>query len=169
MDVVVQRTEALDFRPTDLAELNDLRMRAADFFAEVGDLPPTLESLKADMEDLPEGYTSADEVFYRGYAGGRLVGYAEVLRGWPEADSWIIGILLVDASLRSSGIGHVIAEAVAQDARSLGVRALLVGVIATRERSLAFWRREGYEKEVKRRQLIIGDEQHEIVRLEKEL
>jgi GNAT superfamily N-acetyltransferase len=153
----------------DLVEIDGLRQRASDFFCEVGDRPPTIESLVADLDDLPEGYTRADECMYRAYVGGVLVGYAEVLRGYEDAGQWIIGIALVDQALRGRGIGRAIVEAVAQDACAAGVKALAVGVIATREGSLRFWRREGFTHEVRRRTLSIGDHQHEIVRLQRRL
>jgi GNAT superfamily N-acetyltransferase len=165
----ITRTESLELTAEDIVEIHGLRLRAADFFAEVGDVPPTVASLEADLADLPEGFARSNEAIYRGYEGDQLVGYAEVLRGWPAQDSWIIGILLVDSTRRGEGVGHEIAEAVALDARASGVRALLVGVIASRERSLLFWKREGYAREVLRRQLLIGDVEHEIIRLEREL
>ncbi len=176
----VTATESVELNAEDLAELHDLRCRAADFFAETGDAPPSLESLRADLEELPEGFTRADEIVYRAYpdpgehegARGenrRLVGYAEVLRGWPDEDAWIIGLLLVDASRRGSGIGALIAERVARDARDAGMRQLAVGVITSRERSLSFWKREGFTREVHRRPLQIGDTEHEVVRLVRDL
>jgi GNAT superfamily N-acetyltransferase len=174
--VRVTRTEVVDLTADDLAEIHDLRCRGADFFAETGDDPPTLESLRADLEDLPEGFTSADEAMYRAYIaaddGGRpdaLVAYAEVLRGWPDAHGWIIGILLVDSALRSKGIGPRVVEAVERDARAAGVSQLVVGVISSRDRSLAFWKREGFTREVLRRPFSIGDEAHEVVRLVRDL
>jgi ribosomal protein S18 acetylase RimI-like enzyme len=165
----ITRTESLELTAEDVAEIHGLRLRAADFFAEVGDVPPTFASLEADLGDLPEGFARANEAIYRGYDGEQLVGYAEVLRGWPARDSWVIGILLVDSGRRGEGVGHEIAEAVALDAKARAVRSLLVGVISSRERSLSFWKREGYAREVLRRQLSIGDVEHEIIRLERKL
>ena len=79
-------------------------MRALDFFSETGDPPPTLESFQADLDDLPDGYSRADEVIYRAYAPDRLAAYAEVLRGYAHERQWIVGILLVDeAALGFSG------------------------------------------------------------------
>ncbi len=172
-DIDITRMEVTDLTPADLAEIHDLRCRAADFFAETGDDPPTLESLQADLEDLPEGYTSTDEVMYRAYAdtgeATTLVAYAEVLRGWPDRDGWIIGILLVDSSRRGEGIGPQVVGAIAHDAREAGMEQLVVGVISSRERSLAFWKREGFAREVLRRPIQIGGEQHEVVRLVRDL
>jgi GNAT superfamily N-acetyltransferase len=177
VDIHVEHTQVVDLTPADLAEIHDLRCRAADFFAETGDDPPTLESLRADLEDLPDGYTSADETMYRAYdsagtdgAAGAdteptLVAYAEVLRGWPDRDGWIVGILLVDAARRGEGIGPQVVEAIARDADEARMHQLVVGVIASRDRSLAFWKREGFTSEVLRRPIRIGDEPHEVVRL----
>jgi GNAT superfamily N-acetyltransferase len=166
---VVTRTEVVDLLGEDLAEIHDLRLRASDFFAETGDPPPTPESFQADLDDLPEGYTRADETIYRAYRSGRLVGYAEVLRRFAHEDQWIIGIALVDPATRSDGIGLAIVDAIADDARAAGMTSLAVGVIVSRERSMAFWTREGFTTEVRRRPITIGDVESEVARLERSL
>ena len=166
--VVVTRTEVLDLRPGDLAEIHDLRCRAADFFAEVGDDPPSLESLQADLDDMPDGYSSADEVMYRAYRDGALLGYSEVLRGFAHPGQWIVGIVLVDASVRGAGIGRSIVDAIARDAVDAGIESLAAGVIIARERSLKFWNREGFTFERQRRAITVNGADADVVRLERE-
>jgi GNAT superfamily N-acetyltransferase len=100
---------------------------------------------------------------------GRLVAYAEVLRGWPDANAWAIGILLVDAQMRSQGLGTEVLEAIMQDARAAGMNETVVGVISSRERSLSFWQREGFSREILRRPFAVGDDHCEIVRLARSL
>ena len=165
----VIRTEVVALSDADLAEIHDLRTRALDFFAEVGDPPPTPESFQADLDDLPEGFTRQDEVIYRAYLGGRVAGYAEVLRGFAHAEQWIIGIALVDTALRGQGVGKALVAAIAEDARAAGAASLAAGVIATRERSLAFWAREGFTTEVRRRPIVIDGVDTEVVRLERRI
>jgi len=147
-----------------------LRCRAAGFFAEVGDDPPTPQSFQADLDDLPEGYSRSDECLYRAYGEGLLLGYAEVLRGFDRPDQWTIGMLLVDPVVRSSGIGHAMVEAVASDACAAGARSLMAGVITARERSMAFWHREGFVREVRRHPIVfVGGQESAVVRLERDL
>lgn len=165
----VIRTEVVSLSDADLAEIHDLRTCALDFFAEVGDPPPTLESFQEDLDDLPDGFTRQDEVIYRAYLGGRVAGYAEVLRGFAHVKQWIIGIALVDTALRGHGVGKALVAAIAEDARAAGATSLAAGVIATRERSLAFWAREGFTTEVRRRPIVIGGEDTEVVRLERRI
>lgn len=167
--VAVSRTEVLELEDRDIAEIHDLRLRAADFFAEVGDPPPTPESFEADLDDLPDGYSRADEVIYRAYRQERLLGYAEVLRGFERADQWIVGIVLVDTAERGVGVGRAIVDAIASDAVGAGMESLAAGVIALRERSLAFWRREGFTREAKRRPITIGAAETVVIRLERPL
>lgn len=162
----VARTEVVDLRGGDLAEIHDLRTRAADFFCELGDDPPTPESFQSDLDELPEGFSRSDEVIYRAYRDGRLLGYAEVLRGYERADQWTVGIVLVDAAGRGSGIGHTIVEAIATDALHAGMGSLAAGVIALRKRSLSFWRREGLAREVRRRPITVAGTATEVIRLE---
>ena len=163
----VTRTEVVALSDADLAEIHDLRTRAADFFVEVGDPPPTPASFEADLDDLPKGFTRRDEVIYRAYLETRVAGYAEVLRGFVHPEQWMIGIALVDAALRGRGIGRALVAAVAEDARAAGIASLATGVIALRERSLAFWVREGFTTEVRRRPIVIGGVETEVIRLER--
>jgi len=133
---------------------------------ELGDPPPTPESFQADLDDLPDGYTRSDEVIYRAFRGSRPAGYAEVLRGYAHKGQWIVGIVLVDPTMRSGGIGHDIVRAIVADARACGVESLAAGVIVARERSLAFWSREGFTTEVSRRPIVVGGKKTHVVRLE---
>ena len=145
---IITRTESVALGRDDLSEIHELRTRAADFFREVGDEPPTPQSLQSDLDDLPDGFSRSDEVIYRAYRDGRLLGYAEVLRGYERPGQWIVGIVLVDAAIRGRGIGHAIVDAIASDARAAGIESLAAGVIALRERSMNFWTREGFVHEV---------------------
>lgn len=98
-----------------------------------------------------------------------MAGYAEVLRGFAHAKQWIIGIALVDSSMRCCGIGHAMVEAVVADAEAAGMESVAVGVIVLRKRSLAFWTREGFTTEVRRRPITVDHVESEVVRLERSL
>jgi GNAT superfamily N-acetyltransferase len=165
----VTRTEVVALSDADLAQIHDLRTRGRDFFVEVGDPPPTPQSFQADLDDLPEGFTRQDEVIYRAYLGAGVVGYAEVLHGFALAEQWMIGIALVDTALRGGGIGKALVTAIVEDARAAGIVSLVAGVIATRKRSLAFWAREGFTTEVRRRPIVVGGVYTEVVRLERRI
>lgn len=165
----ITRAEVVSLRDEDCAEIHELRTRALDYFAEVDDPPPTPETFQADLDYLPEGYTRRDEIVYRAYRGVRLAGYAEVLRGFAHPEQWMIGIVLVDAGSRGQGIGRAIVAAIAEDAFAAGARSLAAGVVAARERSIAFWVREGFTTEVRRRPLLMGGVETEVVRLERRL
>lgn len=165
----VRVTESLALTEADLAEVHDLRLRAADFFDEVGDPPPTPATLQDSLHDVPVGYTRAHEVLFRAYRGGRLLGYAHVLRGYAHPGQWIIGLALVDASERGAGVGRALVDAVALAARAHGARSLAAAVIVSRERALRFWRREGFSREAKRGPLTVAGVATAFVRLERDL
>jgi GNAT superfamily N-acetyltransferase len=166
---LVVRTEAAWLTKDDVTEIVRLRSRAADYFDEVGDGPPSSESFQADLDDLPQGFTRHDEMIYRAYGEGRLAGYAEVLRGYAQPDQWMIGIVLVESRRRGRGIGKAIVAAIVADARAAGTRSLAAGVIAARTRSMAFWRREGFTTEALRRPIVVSGMQTEVVRLVRRL
>jgi len=139
----VRVTEALALTEADLAEVHDLRLRAGDCFAEVGDPPPTPATLQDSLHDFAAGYTRADEVLFRAYGGRRLLGYAHVLRGYTYPQQWIIGLALVDAAERGAGIGRALVDAVAQVARAHGARSLVAAVAVATAASPTAQRRLG--------------------------
>jgi GNAT superfamily N-acetyltransferase len=167
--VSISRTEVTDLKSGDLESVHDLRCRAADFFVEVGDDPPSIESLSEDLDDLPDGFSRSDEVMYRAYRNGVLLGYAEVLRGFARPGQWIIGIVLVDEASRGQGIGRALVDAVARDAQHAGADSLAAGVIASRGRSLRFWNREGFTVERLRRPITVCGVETDVIRLERAL
>ncbi|GID26628.1 GNAT family N-acetyltransferase [Paractinoplanes brasiliensis] len=79
-------------------------------------------------------------------AGGRVVGFAQVLQEHPvDGHPWI-GLLLVDGRLARRGHGRAITCAIEEMFRSGGATALRLGVLANNEPAFAFWRALGYDQ-----------------------
>ena len=119
--VRVTRTEVADLAAADLHEMLDLLTRAEDLFREICYPSPTPDSLQADFDTTPAGFSRADKLAYRAFRGGRLAGYVDVLRGFAHSAQWFIGFAVVDPTMQSMGIGQAMVEAVAEDARAAGI------------------------------------------------
>ncbi|MBL7256852.1 GNAT family N-acetyltransferase [Paractinoplanes lichenicola] len=92
-----------------------------------------------------EAVLSDDTVVARD-AGGRVVGFAQLLDEHPvDGHPWI-GLLLVDGRLDRQGHGRAIVEAIEERYRSKGATALRLGVLVNNEPAYAFWQAVGYRQ-----------------------
>jgi RimJ/RimL family protein N-acetyltransferase len=124
----------------DRAAVQALLDRCAEFFLLSTGGPGSFDEL---WSALPAGRSAADKCLYA-VCAPELAGVAEVIRDWPRAGTWIIGLLVLDPAARGRGIG---AEAVAEiEARAAaeGAQRLRVAVVEANEGALRFWQRLGF-------------------------
>jgi GNAT superfamily N-acetyltransferase len=99
------------------------------------------------LEGLPPDKTLEDKFVFGLYAEGnqRLLALLDVVRGFPEPDEWIIGMLLVDPDHRRAGLGARLVAAFEQWGRGQGAAGLRLVVQQQNPEALRFWQRQGYE------------------------
>jgi GNAT superfamily N-acetyltransferase len=115
------------------------------------------------LESLPPQKTLEDKFTFGLYADGtkELLGVLDAIRGFPESDEWIIGLLLLDPDRRRAGLGARFLGAFEQWVRGQGAAGLRLVVQEQNPDALRFWQRQGYEvtgmtlQETPRRQNII--------------
>ena len=73
-----------------------------------------------------------------------LDGIVDVVRGWPRAGAWLIGLLLLDPAARGRGVGARVVAAVDAAAAEAGAGTLRVAVVHANAPALAFWQRLGF-------------------------
>lgn len=105
------------------------------------------DSAEQILEGLPPDKTLEDKFVFGLYAEGnqRLLALLDVVRGFPEPDEWIIGMLLVDPDHRRAGLGARLIAAFEQWARGQGAAGLRLVVQEQNPDALRFWQRQGYE------------------------
>lgn len=122
-------------------------------FEEAGDYvdlewgtPPTAAIVEAFLLDRPPSSPLEAKCTLGVVDGnGAGVGVLDMLRGYPQADDLYIGLLMLVPRVRSGGLGHVIIDWLAAEARNRGIRRLLTGPVASNTKGRAFWEREGFE------------------------
>ncbi|HEX8436067.1 GNAT family N-acetyltransferase [Archangium sp.] len=115
------------------------------------------------LEGLPPGKAPEDKFALGLYADGKteLVGVLDAVRGFPEDDEWIIGMLLIDPDRRRAGLGARFVSAFEQWVRGQGAAGIRLVVQEQNPDALRFWMREGYvvtgltHQQTPRRQNII--------------
>ena len=127
------------------AELDALSLRCADFMRLVEGREPGPHEGREILMDAPPDFPIADKFVLGVRSGDQLIGVADVLRGYPTATIWWIGLLLLAPEARGGGLGREVVEALASWAAGEGAVSIQLGVQSQNERALRFWRRLGFE------------------------
>jgi len=157
-------TPDLEFRllrhdaPEDVTRLFGLFEQAREYSLLVEGRLPTLEEAKQELLDCPPGKTLEDKFFGAYWLDDRLVGCADLIRGYPEPHIAYLGLLLFAQSCQGQGLGVRALAQLVEMARSWGCSLMRLAVIETNLRALAFWQREGFcEIYRKPTQKFLGD------------
>jgi GNAT superfamily N-acetyltransferase len=99
------------------------------------------------LESLPPEKTLEDKFAFGLYADGsrELLGVLDAVRGFPEENEWIIGLLLIDPEHRNAGLGARFVGAFEQWVRGQGAVGLRLVVQQQNPDALRFWQKQGYE------------------------
>ncbi|MEP7181341.1 MAG: GNAT family N-acetyltransferase [Betaproteobacteria bacterium] len=137
----------LDSTPETLSALQHVLEAAPSYFETVTGGPPGPTEAHSVVTDLPPGRTYDDKVVFGLYDGERMIGCADVVRGWNAPDKAIIGLLLVAEDRQRRGFGRAFAALVEQAiAHWPEIATVRIGVIRTNAGALAFWRKQGYRE-----------------------
>ena len=80
---------------SDLAALQALHLRCADFVEATTGHPPRDNEAARLLAGLPPGKTVADKQLLGLIREGEMIGVVELLRGYPQATDWYLGLLLI--------------------------------------------------------------------------
>lgn len=93
------------------AAVQALHERAADYVHRVWGLPPDPDSGREFFERLPPGRSREHKHTFGVFDGERLVGCIDLVRGWPDEATAVIGLLL-EPAVRGRGVGCLAYEAI---------------------------------------------------------
>ena len=132
-------------RAGDEALIFDLLRRCEDFSVLVSGLPPTEEEAADLLIDVPPGKTLDDKFVFGLFAGPeKLIGLVDLIRGYPGAGDWFIGLMQLDPATRGKGTGGQLYRAVEGWCQQRGARAILLGVVEQNTEGTAFWEKMGF-------------------------
>ena len=127
-----------------VAKVADLYGRCADYFLLQDGEAPTLADAQELFTDVPIGKTS-DEQTVLGWQGmDGLSAVAAILRDYPLAGTWYLGLLLVEPAHRCEGLGRSIYAEIEAWALAEGAREMRLAVLEANERGAHFWRSCGF-------------------------
>ncbi len=161
MTFSLRRIEA---RTSDLAPLQALHLRCADFVEATTGHPPREDEAARLLAGLPPGKTLADKQVLGLIRDGEMVGVVELLRGYLGPTDWYIGLLLIGPEARGNGLGAAAVDELVGLVLAEGGRALHLIVREDNPRGVAFWRRRGFE-EVDRRVQDLGTKKNLVLKM----
>jgi ribosomal protein S18 acetylase RimI-like enzyme len=140
----VIRLRRLEVGTSDVADVQSLHLRCADFVEATAGHPPRDDEAERVFTDAPPGKSAADKQVFGVLREDQLIGVVELLIGYPGPTDWYIGLLLLSPEVRGAGIGAAVVRDVVERVLAVGGRMLHIVVRDDNLRAIAFWERHGF-------------------------
>jgi len=129
---------------TAVDELQDLLERCADFEILVTGAPPDPHAAADLVVEVPQDHPLRDKLVIGVWTADGLTVVIDLLRDFPEAGAWYLGLLLVAPEARSQGLGGAVFRALHAWIVGQGGRTIRLIVQDQNPRAIAFWTRMGF-------------------------
>lgn len=129
---------------TDLASVLALYTAAQDFWLLTDRKLPDLQKAADFFTDTPPNCDPSQSCRLGLFAGGRLIGVAELSFGFPEPQDAYLGLMVFAPDARGIGLGQTLLAHVETLARARGCPSLFLAVLEENPKARAFWERHGF-------------------------
>ena len=102
------------------------------------------DGIRADMQALPPEKTAADKYYVGYFDSGGLAAVLDLILGYPQEGTALIGFFRVDAARQGTGLGSRLVSEAAACLRAAGLSRLRLGVDRGNPQSFAFWTKNGF-------------------------
>jgi len=162
------RVKELTGDPCEMADLQSVIEAAPTYAQRVTGYPPGSADAQSTAIALPEGKTYDDKFLYGIYLENELVGFADIIRGYPTPDTTLVGVLLVSEAHQRRGIGATAYPLIEATIKTWqGIQKIRLGVVRTNEEVLPFWQKMGFQLTGEVKPYQYGELQSETLILEK--
>jgi RimJ/RimL family protein N-acetyltransferase len=128
----------------ELAELQRVLEGAPAYAERITGHPPGAADAQSLFMGLPEGIDYSDKFVWGVLADGVMVGCIDVIRGWPNSHTALIGLFLIDEAHARQGLGRAAYAALeVAICQWPSIRVVRAAVVATNAAVLPFWRQMG--------------------------
>ena len=154
----------------DMAALQRVLEEAPGYAERVTGLPVGATDAQSTYSILPPAKSYDDKFVFGIFAGSRMIGCADLIRGWPRPDTAHVGLLLLAEPYQGKGHGRRAYEALEACIRGWGTCGRVrVGVVQTNAQALPFWRRIGFAPTGEVKPYSYADVRSQVVILERQL
>ncbi|NEQ42936.1 MAG: GNAT family N-acetyltransferase [Leptolyngbya sp. SIOISBB] len=149
--------------PDDAAQLQTLFDQCADFFIMTNGALAEATAAAAEFTDVPEGKTSEDVLAW-GLVDDRdrLVGTIIGVQGYPDSQTWWVGLMLLAPEQRGQGLGVSFYQAFEQWVAHQGYRFISLCAIAPNTVGRRFWQQLGFEEIRQFPARLYGTQTHDV-------
>lgn len=149
-------------------EIMTLYRNSVDFFEmTLGEQPKDCNDL---LEDLPPGCSRDDKRVIGFYdQQSNLIAVVDIVDGYPDQTTAIIGFMLIDPDYRGIGLGKQIEKYLEKMSISRGMRKLRLVIIEENKVSINFWTSLGFKEIFITEPRKHGKKKHRLKVYEKEL
>ncbi len=130
-----------------LKAIERLNQECSDYYLlHERELPSEKQAL-AILNELPPGKHYEDKYSLGVFNDiNELIGMIDIVRDFPVAGEWMLGLLLIKPKERNHGLGRKIHDALVRWAITLGATSFRIGVIEDNYKGKKFWTDLGYMK-----------------------
>lgn len=129
----------------DEAKVQALFESDPDYFRLVRGAPPGPAEAKDLLNELPEGKDYRDKFVYILFdRDGALAVVIDLLRGYPNDETWYLGLIFVAPVRRDRGLGTRVLDAICAHIKQQGGHAVRLGVDRGNVRARALYERSGF-------------------------
>jgi RimJ/RimL family protein N-acetyltransferase len=131
----------------EMAELQQVFESSATYVHRATGLPPGPADAQSTYSILPEGKAYDDKFVFGIFVDARMVGCADLIRGYPDPGAAHLGLLLIAEEFQRQGIGAEACRQIEREIRGWGTCSRIrLGIVGTNYHVLPFWRRLGFVK-----------------------
>ena len=131
--------------PIDFELLQRALESAPDYWLRLTGKFPGSSAAAETFRALPDEKTASDKFVFGIFNGRELIGCADIVRGYPNSETAMLGLLLLGEAHQHRGIGRSAYEAIEDILNSWEkVRMVRIGVVAVNESVLPFWKSLGF-------------------------
>jgi GNAT superfamily N-acetyltransferase len=135
----------IEANPANEAAVQALHERCADYVERITGLAPPPDAGQHFFAALPPGRGYQHKCTLGVFDGDAMIGCIDLVRGWPDEATAVIGLLLLEPAVRGQGRGRLAFEAIEAQARAWPeVSQLRLVVVESNAVARPFWEHLGF-------------------------
>jgi GNAT superfamily N-acetyltransferase len=160
----------LEGEPQEMRELQRVVQEAPTYAHRVTGVPPGPAEAQSIYTVLPEGKSYDDKFVFGIHLGSEMVGCADLIRGYPDSATALLGLLLLSEKHQRKGIGRRAYVLLEEFIGGWGTcNRVRIGVVRANEEVMPFWSHLSFERTGEVKPYRCGSVQSETVVFEKRL
>ncbi|SKA96785.1 Acetyltransferase (GNAT) domain-containing protein [Caloramator quimbayensis] len=126
--------------------VKELCEKCSDYYLLIEGVLPSKKDVDEIFIDLPPNKSYEDKYVLGIFKYDELAGIVDIVRDFPDAGEWMLGLMLIKIDERGNGLGRNVHRALSEWASNLGAKSFRIGVVIDNHKAMKFWSNLGYKK-----------------------